>query len=84
MTLIDETVVGKRGEILMKKNVRSTAGIQPGDKIYIEASDGQILIRKVYSIDEIFSRPPIATGTPESIEKELDEEGQRQEELSDE
>ncbi|HMF33187.1 MAG TPA: AbrB/MazE/SpoVT family DNA-binding domain-containing protein [Candidatus Lokiarchaeia archaeon] len=79
-----EAIVGNRGEILAKKKLRQLLGIQPGDKLFIETSDKKMIIRKIPTIDEIFDRPPIASGTPDEIEKELEEEGARQEEMSNE
>ncbi len=76
----EKTIVGKRGEILAKKNLRDAAGIRPGDEVLIEATSGQFLIRKIPTIAEILQRPPIARVTAQQLEKELDEESRLQEE----
>ncbi|NVM30249.1 MAG: AbrB/MazE/SpoVT family DNA-binding domain-containing protein [Candidatus Helarchaeota archaeon] len=79
MTSNQETKIGKKGEILPKKGIRDAAGLKPGDKVLIQAHEGEIIVKKIYSIDEVFEMPVIATGTPEGIEKELEEEGKLQE-----
>lgn len=81
MPIRDESMVGKKGEILPKKSIRNFSGINPGDKILIEAYPNKIIINKILSIDEAFELPTISKGSPKEIEKELDEEGKYQEEL---
>ena len=84
MTIQDKTTVGKKGEILPKKLLRDMAGINPGDEVLIEAFKGELIIKKIYSIDEALSRPDIDSGTPTSIEKDLEEERLLQEKLTNE
>ncbi len=79
MTTKQETKIGKKGEILPKKGIRDAAGLKPGDKVLIQAFEGEIIVKKIYSIDEALDMPVIAKGTPESLEKELEEEGKLQE-----
>ncbi|MHA2365785.1 MAG: AbrB/MazE/SpoVT family DNA-binding domain-containing protein [Candidatus Hodarchaeales archaeon] len=81
MTVSDETIVGKKGEILPKKGLREVAKINPGDRVYMEAREGELLIRKIYSVEEALSLPIISKGTAEEIEKELEEEGSNQERM---
>jgi len=83
MTTQDKTIVGKKGEILPKKFLREVSGIKPGDEVLIEAHEGQILIKKIYSVDELLEMQIIAEGTAEEIEKEIEEEAKKQQELSD-
>ena len=82
MTTQDKTVVGKKGEILPKKPLRDIAGINPGDEVLIEAFKGELIIKKIYSIEEALNMPVIATGTPTSIEKDIEEERKIQEKLT--
>ena len=82
MILSDDTIVGQKGEILPKKHLREHSGILPGDRILIEAKKGVITIRKIYSVNEALNLPTIAKGTAESIEKELEEEYIKQENVS--
>lgn len=72
----------KRGEILPKKPVREMAGLLPGDKVCIEAVPGKMVIRKIYSVEELFRRPHLATISVENLDKTLAEESQMQEEMS--
>ena len=84
MTIQYKTIVGKKGEILPKKPLRDMAGIKPGDTVMIEAFKGELIIKKIYSIEEALSMPVIDTGTPTSIEKDLEEERLLQEKLTNE
>ena len=60
------------------------AGINPGDEVFIEAHPGEFIIRKIYSVEEALSMPKISKGTPESLEKDIQEEIKRQEDLTNE
>jgi len=82
MTIQDKSIVGKKGEILPKKPLRDLAGIKPGDEVLIEAFKGELIIKKIYSIEEALNMPVIATGTPASIEKEIEVERKLQEKLT--
>ena len=82
MTIQDKTKVGKKGEILPKKDLREVSGIKPGDEVLIEAHEGQILIKKIYSVDELLKMSIIAEGTAEEIDEEIEEEAKKQQELS--
>ncbi|MHA1894662.1 MAG: AbrB/MazE/SpoVT family DNA-binding domain-containing protein [Candidatus Helarchaeota archaeon] len=84
MNIIDKAKVGKKGEILPKKKLREIAGIKPGDDVLIQAADGELIIRKIYSIEEALNMPIISSGTPESIEKDIEEELKNQEKLTNE
>lgn len=81
MSIKDEVIIGKKGEILPKKQLREKAGFQPGDKVIIIAYPGELVIKKVYSIKELFNLPIIARGSAEEIEKEIEEEVLKQQEL---
>jgi len=84
MTTQDKIIVGKKGEILPKKPLRDIAGIKPGDQVLIEAHPGEFIIKKIYSVEEALAMPIIATGTPESIEKDIEAEREMQEKLTNE
>jgi len=84
MTIQDKTVVGKKGEILPKKPLRDASGIRPGDEVLIEAHPGELIIKKIYSVEEALSMPIIATGTPDNIERDIEKERMIQEKLTNE
>ena len=84
MTIQDKVKVGKKGEILAKKPLREISGIKPGDQVLIEANPGELIIKKIYTVEEALAMPLIATGTPESVEKDIDEEAKLQEKLTNE
>ena len=72
---IDKKVkVGKKGEILPKKPLREISGINPGDNVLIEAHPGQLIINKIYSVEELLEMPIISEGTAQSVEKEIEED----------
>jgi len=78
----ETTKVGNKGEILPKKALREIAGIKPGDQVLIEARLGELLIRKIYSVEEALNLPGFSEGTAEEIEKEIEEEAKQQEKLT--
>ena len=75
--------MGNKGEILPKKALREIADIKPGDQILIEASPGELRIRKILSVDEIFKLEKISKDRPEDIDKQVEEEMKLQLENSD-
>jgi bifunctional DNA-binding transcriptional regulator/antitoxin component of YhaV-PrlF toxin-antitoxin module len=79
MMTSDECIIGKKGEILPKKNLREISGINPGDKVYIEALPGKLIIKKIYSVEELLKRPSLGKYTLDQINKELEEESNLQE-----
>jgi bifunctional DNA-binding transcriptional regulator/antitoxin component of YhaV-PrlF toxin-antitoxin module len=79
MVLSDESIIGKKGEILPKKPLRDISGLNPGDKVYIEALPGKLVVHKVYTVRELFNRPKIGTITPQDLDQELVRESDRQE-----
>lgn len=84
MTSQEKIIVGKKGEILPKKPLRDIAGIKPGDEVLIEAYKGELIIKKIYSVEEALNMPVISTGTPENIEKDITEEREMQEKFTNE
>ncbi|MHA1380256.1 MAG: hypothetical protein ACTSRG_17920 [Candidatus Helarchaeota archaeon] len=82
MTIEDKAIIGKKGEILPKKPLRDFAGIKPGDVVLIEAYKGQLIIKKIYTVEEALAMPIITTGTPENVEKDINEEKKIQEKLT--
>ena len=84
MTPQEKIIVGKKGEILPKKPLRDIAGIKPGDEVLVEAHKGEFIIKKIYSVEEALAMPIIATGTPESIERDIEKEREMQEKLTNE
>ena len=49
-------VVGKKGELILKKKEREIANIKPGDKVLIIGMPGEIIIRKVPDIEQLLKR----------------------------
>ena len=84
MTIQDNVKVGKKGEILPKKLLREVSGINPGDEILIMAYPGELIVKKVYTIEELLEMPTIAKGTPKSLENDIIKELNLQEKLTNE
>ena len=84
MTIEDKTKVGKKGEILPKKPLREISGINPGDNVLIKANPGELIIRKIYSIEELLEMPIISSGTAKSVKEDIRKEAQIQERLTNE
>ncbi len=77
MSIQDKAKIGNKGEILPKKVLRETSGFKPGDEVIIEASPGQMSIRKIHTVDELLKMPRIGHGTAEELEKEINEESEK-------
>lgn len=82
MSDTEKAIVGKRGEIYTRKRLRDLAGIEPGDEILIEASPGELRIRKILSLQELLDLPRISSGKVEDIERDIEETFKEQESLS--
>ncbi|MHA2271981.1 MAG: AbrB/MazE/SpoVT family DNA-binding domain-containing protein [Candidatus Hodarchaeales archaeon] len=82
MSDTEKAIVGKKGEIYTRKRLRDLAGIEPGDEILIEASPGELRIRKILSLQELLELPKISSGTVEEIERDIEETFKGQESLS--
>ena len=78
MSLTEKSKMGKKGEILPKKKLRELAEIYPNDEVIIEASFGELRIRKIHSVEEVLKLSKISKGTPDEIEKEILDEIERQ------
>lgn len=74
MSLENEIIIGKKGEILPKKKLRQISGFFPGDKVLIRASKNEMVIKKIYTVDEAFDLPRIDSDTPKNIKKQIKEE----------
>ena len=69
-----ESSVGSKGELFLSKQLRETLGFKPGDKIYLDIGEDNILmVRKVPDLLELLKLPPInKPQSPGQIEQELD------------
>ena len=83
MSETDQTIMGKKGEILPKHHLREISGIKPGDKISIRANLGELVITKILSIEEALALTVIAKHSSEEIEEIINIESRNQEELID-
>jgi len=61
--------VGKKGEIVLKKPERDIAGIKPGDYVAIIGRPNAIIIKKIYSLEELLNRPKKVRLTLEELKK---------------
>ena len=82
MTIDKKVKVGKKGEILPKKPLREISGINSGDNVLIEAHPGQLIINKIYLVEELLEMPIISEGTAQSVEKEIEEEVKIQQKMT--
>lgn len=73
-------IVGKKGELYPPKNIRVALNLKPHDKVrYIMTPNGNLLIKKITSIEDILKKKPIAKITFEEAEK-ISEQNQNEEE----
>lgn len=83
MTIYEESTIGKKGEILPKKNIREIMNLKPGDNVILEANSTELVIKKIYSIDELLKLPRIGKGTPQEHKQIIRQEMETQENRSD-
>jgi AbrB family looped-hinge helix DNA binding protein len=50
--------IGSKGEIFPPKEIRKKLGFEPDQPIILYVNKDQLIIRKVYSIEEILKSPP--------------------------
>ena len=48
MSIFEETSVGKKGEILPKKNIRDKMNLHPGDRVIIKSPAGEARVRVAF------------------------------------
>ena len=65
--IVEEGIVGKKGEIYIKKKVRELLGLKPGDKIEIIITDKGAIIRKKKTPLDLLKEKKVKL----SIEEEL-------------
>ena len=83
MTIQDESIVGKKGEIIPKKSIREIMNLKPGDNVIIEANPTEMVIKKILSVEELLNLPRIGKGTPKEHKLIIQSEKDLQEKLSD-
>ncbi|GAB4331212.1 MAG: hypothetical protein Kow0069_38840 [Promethearchaeota archaeon] len=77
VSITEEAVVGKKGEILPKKRIRDLMNLRPGDRVLLEATGDRLVVRKVYSVRELLGMPAIEGGTPDEHKEIIREEAER-------
>lgn len=50
--------VGSKGEIFPPKEIRKKLGLKPDQPISMTIQDDKLIIKKIYSIEEILKTPP--------------------------
>ena len=53
--------VGSKGEIFPPKHIREELGLSSDQPILMTIHNGQLIIRRLHSLDEILNRPPKVT-----------------------
>ncbi|MEM1658386.1 MAG: AbrB/MazE/SpoVT family DNA-binding domain-containing protein [Candidatus Jordarchaeales archaeon] len=72
--------VGKKGEVVLRKAEREIAGIKPGDTVLIMGRPGEVIVRKIPSLEELLTAQPKARISLEELarlRRELREELER-------
>lgn len=50
--------IGSKGEIFPPKEIRKKLGLKPDQQISMTIQDDKLIIKKIYSIEEILKTPP--------------------------
>ncbi len=69
--------VGSKGEIFPPKEIREKLGLEPNQPIILTVQKDNLIIRKLYSIEEILKTPPkvrISYHAWKQFKQELNEE----------
>ena len=73
-------IVGKKGELYPPKKIRVALNLQPQNKVrFITTPNGNLLVMKIPTIEEILNKPPLAkisVEEAESISKENQQLGE--------
>lgn len=69
--------IGSKGEIFPPKEIRKKLGLKPDQPISMTVQDDKLIIKKIYSIEEILKKPPktkISYHAWKEFKKELSED----------
>lgn len=69
--------IGSKGEIFPPKDLREKLGFKPDQPILLYVHEDQLIIRKIYSIEELLKAPPkikISYHAWKQFKEELSEE----------
>lgn len=65
----DIGIVGKKGELYPPKKIRVALNLQPQNKVrFITTPNGNLLVMKIPTIEEILKKPPLAKISVEEAE----------------
>ena len=72
--MIVESKVGSKGELFLTKDIREKLGWKPGDPIFFEVKNKELIIRCIPDLLELLERPSLGKPeSPEEIEQELEQ-----------
>ncbi|TFG04876.1 MAG: AbrB/MazE/SpoVT family DNA-binding domain-containing protein [Promethearchaeota archaeon] len=71
--MIVESRVGSKGELFLTKEIREKLGLNPGDTIFLEIKNNELIIRRTPDLLELLEAPVLGDPeTPEKIEHDLE------------
>ncbi|MHA1650645.1 MAG: AbrB/MazE/SpoVT family DNA-binding domain-containing protein [Candidatus Helarchaeota archaeon] len=72
--MIVESKVGSKGELFLTKNIRKALGWKPGDTIFFEVRENELIVQRVPDLLELLEKPLLREPeSPDEIEKELEQ-----------
>ncbi|HKZ43153.1 MAG TPA: AbrB/MazE/SpoVT family DNA-binding domain-containing protein, partial [Candidatus Hodarchaeales archaeon] len=72
--LMNEIVVGSKGELFLPKSLRARLGFNPGDRLHLEIHEDYLKIFKAPDLLELLDLPPLSLPqSPEEIERDMEE-----------
>ena len=55
-----ELRVGSKGELFLTKKIRQIMNIEPGDRVLVEIVEGDMVIRKIDDLVDLFMTKPVS------------------------
>jgi AbrB family looped-hinge helix DNA binding protein len=72
--VIVESKVGSKGELFLTKDIRDLLGLKPGDTIFLEIKNNELVVRRIFDLLELLEKPLLGNPeSPEEIEHDLEE-----------
>jgi len=72
--MIVESKVGSKGELFLTKDIREKLSWNPGDPIFFEVKNNELIIRRIPDLLELLEKPALGNPeSPEEIEQELEQ-----------
>jgi len=71
--MIVESKVGSKGELFLTKDIRDLLGLKPGDTIFLEVKNNELIVKRIPDLLELLEKPLLGEPeSPEEIERDIE------------